>query len=151
MARSMFSIHEQRRRADGPTGEAAVSLSVRLEYWYVNTAALPTHLLCCIPPHHAQLKNKCRQHWSQQTKHNNCQPKQTGWYGIGNGCIPTLLLQKKNIHGRTVISRFQHNNTINCKHLDEAQKSILKSVNSTWQNNCISRSKADLELLSLKN
>lgn len=58
---------------------------------------------------------------------------------------------EKNIHGRTVISRFQHNNTINCKHLDEAQKSILKSVNSTRQNKCISRSKADLELLSLKN
>lgn len=29
-------------RADGPTGEVVVSLSMRLEYWYTATAALPT-------------------------------------------------------------------------------------------------------------
>ncbi len=29
-------------RADGPIGEVVVSLSVRLEYWYTATVALPT-------------------------------------------------------------------------------------------------------------
>lgn len=88
-------------RADGPTGEVVFSLRVRSEYWYMHTAALPPSVLYPTTPRAAE--NKCRQHWSTQTKHNNCQfqcpqPKQAGWYKIVNGCIPTLLLQETKKH-----------------------------------------------------
>lgn len=88
-------------RTDGPTGEEVVLLSVRLEYWYTATAALPNQakppiFSVCRHTMHGR-KNKCR-HNTGRCRQNTTSPLsiQAVWE-IWNSCIPTL---QKRIHSQ---------------------------------------------------
>lgn len=87
-------------RADGPTGEDVVLLSVRLEYWYAATAALPNQAkppyLFRTSPHHAQPENMCR-HNTGCCRQNCMRYK--------SRCIPTL---QKRVHSELNLQQERH-------------------------------------------